>query len=149
MRRYLAAVAAAGILFGACGGGATVQPTPTATSSVAPTAVPPRTPPPASHMLKACGLWSRPSRFPWAVGVRPNSPPHQTSVSSSRPRRFRSWIRAAVGWSRMGQCRSMSALSVLWASQFSSPSTCDAHAPQYSCTNRTPRSSNLRANTQL
>ena len=38
MRRYLAAVAAAGILFGACGGGATVQPTPTATSSVAPTA---------------------------------------------------------------------------------------------------------------
>src|SRR5438874_27516 len=35
MRRYLAALAAAAILFGACGGGTTVQPTPTATASAA------------------------------------------------------------------------------------------------------------------
>ena len=35
MRRYLAALAAAAILFGACGGGATVQPTSTATASAA------------------------------------------------------------------------------------------------------------------
>ena len=34
------------------------------------------TPPPASHMVKPCGLWSRPSS-PCAVGVRPNSPPHE------------------------------------------------------------------------
>ena len=33
------------------------------------------------------------------IGVRPNSPPQTTSVSSSRPRRFRSVIRAAHGWS--------------------------------------------------
>ena len=32
MRRYLAALAAGGILLGACGGGAIVQPTPTATA---------------------------------------------------------------------------------------------------------------------
>ena len=33
-------------------------------------------------------------------GVRPNSLATTTSVSSSRPRCFRSWIRAAMGWSQ-------------------------------------------------
>ena len=41
--------------------------------------------------------WSRPS--PWAMGVRPNSPPQTTSVSSSMPRCLRSLIRAAEAWS--------------------------------------------------
>ncbi len=51
-------------------------------------------PPPAIHMVKQCGWWSRPRNFepPRAsfIGVRPNSPPQTTSVSSSRPRCFRS-----------------------------------------------------------
>ena len=51
--------------------------------------MPALTPPPASHIVKPCGLWSRPSS-PCAVGVRPNSPPQRTSVSSSSPRAFRS-----------------------------------------------------------
>ena len=34
-----------------------------------------------------------------AVGWRPNSPPQTTSVSSSRPRCFRSLSSAAIGWS--------------------------------------------------
>jgi hypothetical protein len=43
-------------------------------SSVAPTAWPPFTPAPASHMLKPCQLWSRPGlSTPSLVGVRPNS----------------------------------------------------------------------------
>ena len=36
---------------------------------------------------------------PWRNGVRPNSPPQMTSVSSSRPRCFRSLTSAADGWS--------------------------------------------------
>ena len=40
--------------------------------------------------------WSRPSP-PCDIGVRPNSPPQMTSVSSSMPRCFRSLISAAVG----------------------------------------------------
>ena len=36
---------------------------------------------------------------PWAIGVRPNSPPQITSVSSSSPRCFRSLTRAADAWS--------------------------------------------------
>ena len=47
-------------------------------------------PPPASQSEKPNGLWSRPS-VPWANGVRPNSPAQTTSVSSSRPRCFRSF----------------------------------------------------------
>ena len=51
-------------------------------------------PPPAIQMVKQCGWWSRPRNFepPRAsfIEVRPNSPPQMTSVSSSRPRRFRS-----------------------------------------------------------
>src|SRR5262249_16096131 len=66
-------------------------------SSVAPWTRPPRTPPPASHMLKPRLWWSRP--LPCAVGVRPNSPPQITSVSSSRPRCFRSVKSHAIGWS--------------------------------------------------
>ena len=45
------------------------------------------TPPPAIHMVKPVGLWSRPLPFS-LIGVRPNSPPQTTSVSSSSPRRF-------------------------------------------------------------
>ncbi len=52
-------------------------------------------PPPANHMVNACGWWSRPRLRPSAafdstIGVRPNSPPQTTRVSSSSPRRFRS-----------------------------------------------------------
>ena len=47
--------------------------------------MPPLTPPPASHIEKPLALWSRPF-WPSDVGVRPNSPPQITSVSSSRPR---------------------------------------------------------------
>ena len=39
----------------------------------------------------AGGFWG------WATGVRPNSPPQMTSVSSSNPRCLRSWISAATG----------------------------------------------------
>ena len=52
------------------------------------------------------GLWSRPSLPVWWVGILPNSVVQSTSVSASRPRRFRSWSRAAVDWSRMAPCRS-------------------------------------------
>ena len=48
------------------------------------------TPPPASHIVKPSRVVVAAVRRPAAVGVRPNSPPHQTSVSSSRPRAFRS-----------------------------------------------------------
>ena len=62
-------------------------------SSVAPMVRPGRMPPPAIHMVKAWGWWSRPRLRPSAalastIGVRPNSPPHTTSVSSSMPRCF-------------------------------------------------------------
>jgi len=38
------------------------------------------------------------------IGVRPNSPPHKTSVSSSKPRCFRSLIKAALAWSVWPAC---------------------------------------------
>ena len=66
------------------------------TASVEPMTCPPFTPPPASHMLKPCGLWSRPL-VPSVIGVRPNSPPQMTSVSFSSPRRFRSVSNPAIG----------------------------------------------------
>ena len=47
-------------------------------------------------MVKPSGLWSRPSPFS-LIGVRPNSPPQMTSVSSSRPRALRSLSRPAIG----------------------------------------------------
>src|SRR5437588_10832836 len=53
-------------------------------------------PPPASHMVKPNGWCSRPS-LPSAVGVRPNSPPQITRVSSSKPRAFKSRSSAANG----------------------------------------------------
>ena len=53
-------------------------------------------PPPASMNEKPLMWWSRPSP-PCDIGVRPNSPPQITSVSSSMPRCFRSVISAAVG----------------------------------------------------
>ena len=59
--------------------------------------MPPLMPPPASQIEKPLMWWSRP--LPWAIGVRPNSPPQTTSVSSSMPRCFRSLISAAHGWS--------------------------------------------------
>ena len=54
----------------------------------APWVMPPLMPPPASQIEKPLMWWSRP--LPWAIGVRPNSPPQTTSVSSSMPRCFRS-----------------------------------------------------------
>ena len=57
-------------------------------------------PPPASHIVNAFGWWSRPSAIaPSTIGVRPNSPPQITSVSSSSPRCLRSVISAAQAWS--------------------------------------------------
>jgi hypothetical protein len=47
-------------------------------SSVRPTTVPGLMPPPANHMVKPQGLWSRPLPFS-LKGVRPNSPPQTTS----------------------------------------------------------------------
>src|SRR5437867_5064168 len=45
-------------------------------------------PPPASHIVKACGWWSRPRNFETPrssfMGVRPNSPPQTTRVESSK-----------------------------------------------------------------
>ena len=64
--------------------------------------MPALTPPPAIHMVKPYGLWSRPLPFS-DIGVRPNSPPQTTSVWSSRPRRFRSLSRPATGWSMARQ----------------------------------------------
>ena len=68
--------------------------------------MPPLTPPPASHIVKPRLLWSRPLA-PCEVGVRPNSPPQMTSVSSSRPRCFRSvqqrrdrLVASCLAWSR-------------------------------------------------
>ena len=66
---------------------------------------PPLTPPPASHIVKPQWLWSRPLMRPAlapgvgssTVGVRPNSPPQMTSVSSSMPRCFRSLQQGADG----------------------------------------------------
>ena len=47
------------------------------------------TPPPATTLN--AGLWSRPVAAVAVVrAVRPNSPPHTTSVPSSRPRCFKS-----------------------------------------------------------
>jgi hypothetical protein len=42
-------------------------------------------PPPASHTLKAKGLWSLP-RLAWRHGIRPNSVVQKTMVSSNSPR---------------------------------------------------------------
>ena len=81
---------------------------------------PPLTPPPASQMVKPKGLWSRPS-VPWAIGVRPNSPPQTTSVSSSRPRAFRSFSRPAIGWSTARAFFSWPSLRLLCWSQRSAP----------------------------
>ena len=57
-------------------------------------------PPPASQDVNVNGLWSRPLP-PWLHGIRPNSVVQMTIVSSSRPRAFRSLIRAAAGWSML------------------------------------------------
>ena len=46
-------------------------------------------------------------------GIRPNSPPQTTSVSSSRPRCSRSASSAAIGWSTSGQC-SLKFSSIPW-----------------------------------
>ena len=73
-------------------------------SSVRPMTWPFLMPPPAIHMVKPHGLWSRP--LPFSLnGVRPNSPPHTTSVLSSSPRAFRSVSRPAIGLSVSWQRR--------------------------------------------
>ena len=56
--------------------------------------MPPLMPPPAIQIEKPLMWWSRP--LPWAIGVRPNSPPQMTSVSLSISRCFRSLISAAA-----------------------------------------------------
>src|SRR5215471_16209745 len=61
-------------------------------------------PPPAIQMVNACGWWSRPRLRPSTgldstIGVRPNSPPHTTSVLSSSPFCLRSRTSAAEAWS--------------------------------------------------
>ena len=50
-------------------------------------------------VMVAAGLGGRlvVSSVPCIIGVRPNSPPQTTSVSSSRPRCFRSCTSAAIG----------------------------------------------------
>jgi hypothetical protein len=55
-------------------------------------------PPPATHIVYASMWWSRPivSRLS-PIGVRPNSPPHTTTVLSSRFSRLRSFTSAAQG----------------------------------------------------
>ena len=62
------------------------------------------TPPPASQTEKPQWLWSRPMPgLPLTIstaGVRPNSPPQRTSVSSNSPRCLRSVRRAAIAWSQ-------------------------------------------------
>ena len=67
-------------------------------SSVSPTACPPFTPPPASHIVYPYGLWSRPLP-PCDIGVRPNSLAQTTRVSFSSPRAFRSFRSPAIGTS--------------------------------------------------
>ena len=79
-------------------------------------------PPPAIHIVKACGWWSRPRLRPRAaldstIGVRPNSPPQMTSVSSSRPRCFRSMTSAAEAWSVAPQLVLRLPATSEWASQ--------------------------------
>ncbi len=69
-------------------------------------------PPPAIHIVKPYGLWSRPEPLS-ETGVRPNSPPQTTSVSSSSPRRFRSRISAAAAWSMSGTALAQVLLDVL------------------------------------
>ncbi len=66
-------------------------------------------PPPANHIVKPARWWSRP--FPWAIGVRPNSEPKTTIVSSSMPRCFRSMSRAAAPRSTSAAVPLMSRLS--------------------------------------
>ena len=76
---------------------------------------------------------------PSPAGVRPNSPPHRTSVSSSSPRAFRSCSRAAIGWSTAAHRFGRVSRSPLWWSQalFAGASK--------SWTKRTPRSTSRRA----
>ena len=84
--------------------------------------MPPFTPPPASHMREAVvvvvaavdlGLRSITGLGSSTVGVRPNSPPQITSVSSSRPRCFRSFSSAPIAWSH-------SPASLAWLTSMSS-----------------------------
>src|SRR4051812_36506282 len=65
-------------------------------SSLSPYDAPALTPPPAIHETNVLPLWSRPFP-PWLYGVRPNSEVQRTTVSSRRPRDFRSVSSAATG----------------------------------------------------
>ena len=69
-------------------------------SSVSPSVMPGLTPPPASHIGEGVGVVvAAVVAAASTIGVRPNSPPQMTSVSSSRPRCFRSLTSAAMAWS--------------------------------------------------
>src|SRR5687767_15614526 len=73
------------------------------------------------------------------MGVRPNSPPQITSVSSSRPRRLRSFTSAALGLS----------VSLQFFFRSATRLPCWSHDSWNSSTKRTPRSTNRRARRQL
>ena len=66
---------------------------------------PPLNPPPASMAEKTLPQWLRPpfhGASHWTFGVRPNSPPHQTMVLSSRPRSDKSCSNVAIPLSISG-----------------------------------------------
>ena len=94
------------------------------------------TPPPASHIVKPCGLWSRPS-LPWAAGVRPNSPPQRTSVSFEQAAALQV---ASAG--RRSACRPRGRCWRGRASGCRAGPTCSCAC---TCTKRTPASAKRRA----
>src|SRR5260370_13682996 len=101
---------------------------------------PPFTPPPAIHIENPQGLWSRPSPFS-LNGVRPNSPPHTTSVSLSIPRALRSASSPAIGLSDARH-------HLVWCSSTLSCASQPLPYPQYSSSQRTPRSTSPRPSRQ-
>src|ERR1041385_4299288 len=86
---------------------------------------PPLTPPPAIHMVKPHGLWSRPyfsgvcPAVTWAKGVRPNSPPQPTNVSFNMPRAFKSASKPVAGLLADLKARGMlKDTLVVWGGEF-------------------------------
>src|SRR5438067_12681465 len=100
--------------------------------------MPPRTPAPASHMVKPSTWWSRPSAD-WPMGCRPNSPPKGTNVSFSNPRRSRSVSSAPTGWSTALHPRTTSRRRLEWRSQ----------PVEVTSTNRTPDSTDSLLHQQI
>ena len=84
-------------------------------SSVSPTTCPPLIPAPAMNIENPHGLWSRPEPFS-LKGVRPNSPPHTTSVVSSSPCALRSVSSPAMGLSTLAHIFPWLPSMSVWAS---------------------------------